>query len=165
MVSDEVPFRPSRQSWFTDEQRWALLQEYDQCVERGAKSAFLRRVAVTPYSMRKWARWRDEGRLMDPATKPSTTRLGRNTLNSDERQELVRLRRDNDRLKRELEQSQTAVELLGKAAALLEGLAKSAKPEQEQEPEPSPGMPAWLSDPDTSRLPQIPSRPSRNKRG
>lgn len=158
MVSDEVPFRPSRHAAFTDEQRWALLLEHDQCLERGAKAAFLRRVGVTPFSIKKWSMWRDAGRLVDPATKEPTT-VARHVLKYDERVELERLRRENQRLQQELEQSQSAVELLGKAAALLEGLAKSAGPNQE-EPPPRAGMPDWLRDPDTSRLPPIPSRPS-----
>ena len=167
--SQEVPFRPSRQSSFTDEQRWLLLVEYDKCLERGAKAAFCRRVGVSAFSMSKWSRWREQGRLVDPATKePATpTTLGRRVLSYEERRELERLRRENQRLQRDLEQSHAAVELLGKAAALLESLAKSAdksadkSTDQTPTPDPPPGRPEWLMGPDTSKLPPIPSRPSR----
>ena len=64
-------------------------------------------------------------------------------------------------MKRELEQSRTAADILGKAAALLEGLAKGAEQATVEEPPLEPGRPEWLSGPDTSRLPSIPPRPSR----
>lgn len=159
---DQIPFRPSRQAHFTDAQRWALLLEYDQCLERGSKAAFCRRIGVSKYTMQAWARMRAEGTLVEPAPteRPQDRRA---TMNHDERQELRRLRRKVTRLEQQLEQSQAAADLLGKAAALLEGLAKSANQNRQptEEPPTIPGRPAWLSDADTSMLPSIPPRPSR----
>lgn len=154
----EVPFRDSRRSWFTQEQKWALLLEYDKCLDRGAKSAFCRRVGISHVTPREWARQRADGRLVDPATVESVKQPQRR-LDRDERHELERLRRQNASLQRQLEQSEAAVEVLGKAAALLEALAKSATAE-EAPAEPQPGRPQWLSDPDTSTLPQIPPKSS-----
>ena len=76
----------------------------------------------------------------------------------DEREELKRLRVENQRLQNKLEQSEAAVEILGKAAALLESMAKGAQL-SEPVPEPRPGMPQWLRNDDGSSLPQIPSNP------
>lgn len=154
----EVPFRATRQSRFTPEQKWALLLEYDKCLDRGSKSAFCRRVGIHKATAWEWARQRAEGRLVDPATVEKVTKP-RGRLDWDERQELERLRRQNQSLKQQLDQSEAAVDVLGKAAALLEALVKSATP-QEPAPDPLPGRPAWLNDPDTSRLPSIPPRNS-----
>ena len=97
---------------------------------------------------------------LDPATVEDMKKSQRH-LGWEERQELERLRRDNKSLERQLEQSEAAVDVLGKAAALLEALAKSAEPQESSTPPPHrPGRPAWLNDPDTSRLPSIPPRNS-----
>ena len=161
MLKDElqVPFRATRQQWFTAEQKWALLLEYDQCLERGSKSAFCRRVGIHTVTPREWLRQRAEGRLVDPATVEDMKKPQRR-LGWDERQELERLRRDNKSLERQLEQSEAAVDVLGKAAALLEALAKSAEPRGATTQPHQPGRPAWLSDPDTSSLPSIPPKNS-----
>lgn len=161
-IEEAVPFRASRRHWFTPAQKWALLQEWDQCLDWGAKAAFCRRIGVWSGTPAEWVRQRADGRLQDPATvedmnkqKPKSA----SRLNYQERQELQRLRRENQRLERELEQSESVVEILGKAAALLESLAKSAEPTV-PEPEPQPGRPAWLQGPDTSKLPSIPPESS-----
>ena len=156
----EVPFRNSRQESFTAEQKWALLLEYDKCLERGSKSAFCRRVGIDRVTPGVWLRQRASGILKDPATVEAMAKPKKRpgALSFEERQELEALRRDNEKLKQRLVQEEAAVEILGKAAALLESLAKSAP--VGPTPEPTPGRPEWLQDPDTSRLPQIPSKPS-----
>ncbi|OYX50416.1 MAG: hypothetical protein B7Y93_09450 [Micrococcales bacterium 32-70-13] len=164
VVSEAVPFRPSKRHHFTAAQKWALLLEWDQCLDRGAKTAFCRRIGVWTGTPWEWARQRADGRLQDPATVESMSEEPKGytpRLNFEERQELARLRREKQRLERELEQSQAAVDILGKAAALLESLAKSAEQPPTTEPEPTPGRPAWLQGPDTSQLPPIPPRPSK----
>lgn len=161
MDNDDVPFRPSRSSKFTPQQRWALLLEYDQCLERGSRVAFCRRIGVSSYTMNSWVQQRAAGLITEPD--PARSRGDRRgVLTYEERQELERLRRQNERLKVELEQSIAAADILGKAAAFLEGLAKNADQNQTQpEPPPVPGRPAWLADSDTSSLPSIPPRPSK----
>lgn len=162
-VGCEVPFRNSRGTHFTQEQKWLLLLEYDQCLERGSKSAFCRRVGIWAGTAREWLRQRADGRLVAPDTvedMKDEKRLEQRRLGWDERQELEQLRRRNASLERRLEQSEAAVDVLGKAAALLEALAKSAENQELEEPPIQPGMPAWLSDPDTSKLPLIPRKNS-----
>lgn len=156
----EVPFRVTRGQNFTAEQKWVLLLEYDQCLDRGSKSAFCRRIGLNPSTPREWLRLRSTGELRDPATVEDMKKPQRH-LGWEERQELERLRRDNTLLERQLEQSEAAVDVLGKAAALLEALAKSAEPQEIMTSPPQrPGRPAWLSDPDTSKLPPIPLKNS-----
>lgn len=152
---ERVPFRPSKQSGFTTAQKWALLIEYDKCLDRGAKADFCRRIGVWSGTPVVWHRARAEGKLRDPATVNTMSKPGK--LRFTERQELEQLRRENERLRNRLDQSDSAVEVLGKAAALLEALAKSAKHSTEAPlPDPQPGRPDWLQGPDTSKLPQIP---------
>lgn len=158
-VEQRVPFRSSRRSWFTAEQKWALLLEYDQCLDRGAKSAFCRRVGIATRTPGEWLRLRAEGRLVDPVSVEAVDEnpgQRRRRLDWQERQEFERLRAENQSLQIKLDQSEAAVEVLGKASALLEALAKSAAPQETASPPPPPGRPEWLSDPDTSRLPVIP---------
>lgn len=152
---ETVPFRPTKQARFTAAQKWALLLEYDKCFDRGTKAEFCRRIGVWSGTPLVWLRARAEGRLRDPATVEPMNKPRR--LTATERQELERLRRENELLKNRLDQSESAVEVLGKAAALLEALAKSAHHStQEPLPDPQPGRPDWLQGPDTSKLPQIP---------
>ena len=66
MEQVEVPFRPSRQAKFTPQQRWALLLEYDQCLERGSRAAFCRRIGVSMYTMSSWVQKRTAGLITEP---------------------------------------------------------------------------------------------------
>lgn len=161
---EQIPFRATRKSQFTPEQKWALLLEYDKCLDLGSKSAFCRRVAIGTWTMRDWVRKRAAGEITDPALELKPAPVSRAMMNQNERQELQRLRAENQRLQHELDQAQTAAQILGKAAAFLEGLAKNAQPPvNPPQPEPHPGIPQWLADPSTSSLPSIPSRNSTTK--
>lgn len=159
MSSESVPFRQSRNQNFTNAQKWALLEEWDQCLERGAKAAFCRRIGVWRGTPDEWARQRADGRLRAPVSVESMTENSdsRRAASWDEREELRRLRSENERLKNKLEQSEAAVEILGKAAALLESMAKGAEL-SDPVAEPRPGRPAWLDGEDGSGLPSIPPR-------
>ena len=64
-------------------------------------------------------------------------------------QQLKRVLKENEILKAKLARSEAAVDILGKASALLEAAAKSARartraPELIPEPEPETGWPQWL---------------------
>lgn len=63
----EVPQRASRQAHFTRAEQWALLIEFDKCVDRGSKTAFYQHVGVSNTTVRSWVKARAEGRLIDPA--------------------------------------------------------------------------------------------------
>lgn len=162
MDNEKPPFRESRGQHFTDAQKWALLQEWDQCFEWGSKSAFCRRVGVWSGTPTEWARQRADGRLKPPVSVEvmdnDKKKEAARRLPWEEREELKRLRAENQRLHTKLQQSEAAVEILGKAAALLDSMAKGAEL-TDPVPEPIPGMPAWLRNDDGSSLPQIPPRP------
>lgn len=158
----DVPVRASRRQHFTAAQRWELLLEFDKCTGRGAKAAFCARVPVDPTTVYDWIRARAEGRLVDPALAAQPVR-GRRTMSYEERAELARLRAENEALKDKLATSEEAVEILGKASALLEAAAKSARnrtrtPPPAPEPETDTGWPQWLRH-STGEPPWRPSQP------
>ncbi len=114
--------RPKRRT-FAAEYKLKVLAEYD-AAELGEKGALLRREGLYSSHLVEWRRARDAGALDGLAAKPRTA--GR----SAEQAENDRLRRDNERLQRELAKTQAALEVVGKAHALLELLSESADTEK-----------------------------------
>lgn len=147
----DIPQRPSRQSSFLPAERWALLLEFDKCLDRGSKVAFYRKVQVAAVTMTKWSRDRDEGRLKAPGENPLVRGEG-STMSGQDRRDFIKLKTENAALKLKLEQSAATVDILKKASALLDSLAKSAANLPGPEPAPtavepqeeSAGWPAWL---------------------
>lgn len=147
----DIPQRPSRQSSFLPAEKWALLLEFDKCLDRGSKTAFYKIVQVAPVTMKKWAQAREEGRLKAPGENPKV-RAERSTMSGQDHRDFMKLERENEALKLKLEQSVATVDILKKASALLDSLAKSASSLQTPEPvekavDPVPeseGWPAWL---------------------
>lgn len=141
----EVPQRPSRNHRFSRAQKWQLLLEYDKCLDRGAKAAFCRAVGVQPRTMRDWATARERGGMVPPPEVGSPQKAdGKRWMNGRDRDELNRLRKENEKLKAKLEKSEAAVDILGKASALLEALARSATATDPHLDEKEPGRPKWL---------------------
>jgi transposase len=143
----EIPTRPTKFHRFSAQQKWDLLLEYDKCLDRGAKAEFCRRAQVHSATFRDWLAARDEGRLLPPGTHFAQGE-GSKWMTARERDELKRLRTENERLKKKLEKSEAAVEILGKAAALLDAMARSAAATDPHLEEPEPGRPDWLKKPD-----------------
>jgi transposase len=111
--------RPRRRS-FSAEYKAAILAEYDSLTEPGAKGALLRREGLYSSHLIEWRRARDAGAragLADKSRKPTR---------SPSEVEAERLRRENERLRAELAKSKAALEVVGKAHALLELLSESA---------------------------------------
>ena len=75
-------------------------------------------------------------------------------MNYRERDELNRLRMENEKLRAKLEKSEAAVDILGKASALLDALARSATATDPHLENPVPGRPDWLKGPEVT--PQAP---------
>jgi transposase len=112
--------RPKRRS-FTPEYKLAMVEEYDRLTEPGAKGALLRREGLYHSHLIEWRRARDAGALNALAARPSGP-PGK----SPDQKEAERLRRENERLVRELAKQKAALEIMGKAHALLELLSESA---------------------------------------
>jgi transposase len=114
--------RPKRRT-FTAEYKLAMVAEYD-AAEPGAKGALLRREGLYSSHVVEWRRARDAGALDGVTAKPPARRR------SPEQTENERLQRDNDRLRRELAKTQAALDVVGKAHALLELVSESADTEK-----------------------------------
>jgi transposase-like protein len=121
MDVSQVPARRSRNEPFTVNERLAMLAEWEQCFDLGAKSALCRRLGIDPKSPRRWAQAKRDG-LLEPSESRKLTRM----ISKRELAELARLKRENEALRLQLAQSESAVEVLGKASELLTALAKSS---------------------------------------
>jgi transposase len=113
--------RPKRRT-FTAEYKLKVLAEYD-AAEPGEKGALLRREGLYSSHLVEWRRARDAGGLDGLAGKPRTA-------NRSTEAENDRLRGENERLQRELAKTQAALDVVGKAHALLELLSESADTEK-----------------------------------
>jgi transposase-like protein len=109
---------------FAPEYKLAMVAAYDAASEPGAKGALLRREGPYHSHIIEWRRARDGGVLAGPAA----PRAGRRPARSVEQGEADRLRRDNERLAAELARTRAALEIVGKAHALLGLLSESAEP-------------------------------------
>jgi transposase len=118
--------RPKRRT-FSAEYKAKILAEYD-AAEAGEKGALLRREGLYSSHVVEWRRARDAGALGGLAARP------RSGAGSREQVENEALRRDNERLARELARTRAALDVVGKAHALLELLSESAEPEKRSKP-------------------------------
>jgi transposase len=114
--------RPRRRR-FTPEYKLAMLAEYDRLTEPGDKGALLRREGLYTSHIVEWRRARDAGALSGLAAQDRRPRR------TAEQVELERVRRRNQRLEAELARTKAALEIVGKAHALLEQLSESADSE------------------------------------
>ena len=111
--------RPRRRS-FTAEYKARIIDEYDAlAVGSSERGALLRREGLYSSHLAEWRKARDAGAQQGLAPKPKAKR-------SAEQVELERLRRRNDRLEAELAKTRSALDVMGKLHALLEGLSESA---------------------------------------
>ena len=94
--------------------------------------AVLRREGLYSSHVIEWTRARDAGALTGVA---DSRRLGKQPKKSAEAVELERLRARNAKLEAELTKTRTALDIMGKAHALLEQLSESA--EEKNPPRPS----------------------------
>ena len=118
--------RPSRRS-FSAEYKLAIVAEYENA-PNGEKGAILRREGLYSSHVIEWARARDAGALEGVA---DSRRSEKRPRRSAEAAELERLRARNAKLEAELGKTRTALDIMGKAHALLEQLSESA---DDQEP-------------------------------
>jgi transposase-like protein len=120
---DEIdPSARPRRRTFTAAEKHAYLDAYD-ALPKGSpeRGALLRREGLYSSHLSEWRKQRDNGALAGLAAKP---RADRRPSVGDV--ELDRSRRQVARLEAELERTKMALEIMGKAHALLELISESA---------------------------------------
>ena len=128
-VSDpDSAARPRRRS-FSAEYKAGILAEYDAIPAGGSgRGALLRREGLYSSHIAEWRKARDLAALGGLETRT------RGAKRSPEQVELERLRKRTARLEAELERTKLALEISGKAHALLEMLSESADTETRSKP-------------------------------
>jgi transposase len=111
--------KPVRRT-FTAEYRARIVAEYE-AAPRGSKAAVLRREGLYQSQVREWTQARD----VTVAGTVAARRPHRATKDLGGGGETARLRAENERLTRELAQSQAVVEIMGKLQGLLETISES----------------------------------------
>lgn len=112
-----------RRRTFTPQQKLAHLEAYEQASQQQEGGAYLRREGLYSSLISEWRRLRDAGVLEG---KRAGQKVGRP---SKEQAEIARLRRELDQSQQRLDRTETALEIMGKARALLEDISKSADAE------------------------------------
>lgn len=113
---------PRRRS-FTAQYKLDVLAEYESAPE-GTRGAILRREGLYSSHLVEWRKARDAGALSGLSRPPSARKK------APEQVELEKLRKENARLTGDLERTRTALDIMGKAHALLEDLSESAQTDE-----------------------------------
>ena len=112
--------RPRRRA-FTAEYKMRILAEYERLGDPGERGALLRREGLYTSHISEWRKARDKGAAGGLAEKPAG-RPGRSAADAENE----RLRKENEKLAAELARTKAALDIVGKAHALLELLSESA---------------------------------------
>jgi len=109
----EVPTTPRRRQ-FSASYKLEILERADRCTDSGAIGALLRREGLYSSHLAAWRAARREGSLAQFSRKRGTK-----PAKSPESKELERLRKENARLRRELEKAQTVIAVQKKLSEIL----------------------------------------------
>jgi transposase len=113
--TDDLDAKPVRRT-FTAEFKARILAEYDAAPDATARGAILRRERLYGSHVLDWRKARDSGVAAGLADRRQSAQRAKK---SAETAELARLRRHNARLEAELAKTRTALDIMGKAHALL----------------------------------------------
>jgi transposase len=123
--ADPAP-KPSRRA-FSPAYKLAMVAAYESA-PNGEKGALLRREGLYSSHIIEWTRARDAGLLGKPGREADfgTAGTGRPKRKNSEQLELEKLRRQNEKLQADLKKTRMALDIMGKAHALLAELSESA---------------------------------------
>jgi len=116
---------PRRRRAFSAPEKLAHLSAYEQACEHGDGGGYLRREGLYSSLISEWRKQRDAGVLAGRKPGEKVGKL------SAEQAEIARLTRENARLNKRLNTTETALEIMGKAHALLESLSERADPDEQ----------------------------------
>lgn len=112
---------PQRRRTFSSADKLAHLAAYEQACATNDGGAYLRREGLYSSLISEWRKQRDAGVL----TGKPAGKVGKLTA---EQAEIARLRRELDKTTKRLATTEVALQIMGKAHALLESLSESAEP-------------------------------------
>lgn len=114
--------QPKRRA-FTAAYKLAIVEKYDAATEPGAKGALLRGEGLYDSHISYWRKTRDSGRFRSSAAAvPAAVHKGRPCAEAENE----RLRKQLAKAEVKLSQTRAALDIMGKAFALLELLSESA---------------------------------------
>ena len=116
MPNPEVPAKAKRRK-FSGEYKRRILEEADKCAEPGEIGALLRREGLYSSNLTKWRRQRKAGGL------GSLTPRKRGRKKDEQAAEVAQLRRENERLRKQLGQAELIITAQKKLAQILETLS------------------------------------------
>jgi transposase-like protein len=117
---------PRRRRAFTASEKLAHLSAYEAACEQGEGGGYLRREGLYSSLISEWRKQRDAGVL---AGKKPGEKVGKL---SAEQAEIARLTRENARLSKRLNTTEVALDIMGKAHALLEDLSERADSDEKR---------------------------------
>jgi transposase len=112
---------PSRRRTFAPNEKLQHLSAYDQACRDGQGGAYLRQEGLYSSQITEWRKLRDAGVL---EVRQPGAKVGR--LSADQA-EIARLRGQLDKAQRRLARTEVALDIMGKAHALLEEISESAQ--------------------------------------
>jgi transposase len=115
---------PSRRRSFAPAEKLQHLAAYDEACLEGRGGAYLREQGLYSSQVTEWRKLRDAG-VLDG--RQAGSRVGRL---SPEQAEIARLRGQLGKAERRLARTEVALDIMGKAHALLEEISESAQDEQ-----------------------------------
>lgn len=117
---------PRRRRAFSASEKLAHLRAYEAACEHGDGGGYLRREGLYSSLISEWRKQRDAGALAGKAPGEKVGRL------SAEQAEIARLTRENARLSKRLDTTEAALDIMGKAHALLESLSERADSDEKR---------------------------------
>lgn len=127
-TSHQDPVPAGRRRSFTPAQKLAHVNAYEAACATGSGGAYLRREGLYSSQITEWRRLRDAGVLEG---KQAGQAIGRP---SPEQAEIARLKQELEAARKRLARTETALEIMGKAHALLEDLSESAAEKPRKKP-------------------------------
>jgi transposase len=125
VVGDSPPPDRHRRRRFDDAYKLAILADYDRMTGSGEKGAFLRREGLYSSHITDWRRAREAG-LLHRSASSDVVAAAKTPSPSVTSAALAKETRRADRAEAELAKHKLALEIMGKAHALLATLAESA---------------------------------------
>lgn len=121
LPNPEVPAKAKRRT-FTAEYKLRILAEADACTEPGGIGALWRREGLYSSHLTTWRRQRESGGLTGLAPKK------RGRQKDEQATENAKLRRENERLRQQLDQAELIIAVQKKLAQALEALTHEVEP-------------------------------------